>query len=140
MAPLRLLAWQIQQRLLPCTLITGQEKILMDSHLTSCTIETANLMKDYALVVIDEIQVIADEQRGWAWTRSLLNTKAPVIHICGESRPLELIAKLCSIMGDQLEERKYPRLSKLLLENKLFVFKDLQPGDAIIAFSVSKLH
>ena len=76
MAPLRLLAWQIQQRLFPCTLITGQEKIVMDSKLTSCTIETANLLKQYKLAVIDEIQMIGDRERGWGWTKALLNTKS----------------------------------------------------------------
>lgn len=48
----------------------------MDSKLTSCTIETANLKKNYELAVIDEVQMIGDLERGWGWTRAILNTKA----------------------------------------------------------------
>jgi ATP-dependent RNA helicase SUPV3L1/SUV3 len=38
MAPLRLLAWEYQQKLGNCTLITGQEKEYKNSNLISCTI------------------------------------------------------------------------------------------------------
>ena len=38
MAPLRLLAWEYQQKLGNCTLITGQEKEFKNSNLVSCTI------------------------------------------------------------------------------------------------------
>ena len=48
----------------------------MDSKLTSCTIETANLTKDYNVAVIDEVQMIGDKERGWGWTRAILNTKS----------------------------------------------------------------
>ena len=32
----------------------------------------ANLEKEYDVAVIDEIQLLADSERGWAWTRALL--------------------------------------------------------------------
>lgn len=38
MAPLRLLAWEYQQKLVNCSLITGQEKEFKNSNLVSCTI------------------------------------------------------------------------------------------------------
>lgn len=94
MAPLRLLAWQTQQKLMPCSLVTGQEKQIVNSGLTSCTIETVDLGGEYDVAIIDEIQMMADEERGWAWTQALLATKAPVIHLCGEGRSLELVSKL----------------------------------------------
>ena len=43
MAPLRLLAWEAQQKLGNCNLITGQEKDYKNSNLTSCTLEAAPL-------------------------------------------------------------------------------------------------
>lgn len=43
MAPLRLLAWETQQKLGKCNLVTGQEKDFQNSHLTSCTIEAVKL-------------------------------------------------------------------------------------------------
>jgi ATP-dependent RNA helicase SUPV3L1/SUV3 len=53
MAPLRLLAWEYQQKLGNCTLITGQEKEYKHSNLTSCTIEAAPLQEEYEVAVID---------------------------------------------------------------------------------------
>lgn len=43
-----------------------------------------NFKNEYDIAVIDEIQMIADEQRGSAWTNALLGLKAKVIHICGD--------------------------------------------------------
>ena len=43
MAPLRLLAWEYQQKLGNCDLITGQEKKYNNSNLVCCTIEAAPL-------------------------------------------------------------------------------------------------
>jgi ATP-dependent RNA helicase SUPV3L1/SUV3 len=36
------------------------------------------------VAVIDEIQMMKDYQRGWAWTRALLGVPAEEIHVCGE--------------------------------------------------------
>jgi hypothetical protein len=49
-------------------LMTGQERQDVDfaSH-TSCTVEMVKLDKDYDVAVIDEIQMIANDQRGYAW-------------------------------------------------------------------------
>jgi len=124
MAPLRLLAWQTQQKLLPCSLITGQEKQIVNSGLTSCTIETVDLGGEYDVAVIDEIQLLADPERGWAWTQALLAVKADVIHLCGESRALELVSKLVAATGDTLEERKYSRFSKLHLLNQFYSIEE----------------
>lgn len=48
--------------------MTGQERQDVDfaSH-TSCTVEMVKLDKDYDVAVIDEIQMIANDQRGYAW-------------------------------------------------------------------------
>lgn len=36
------------------------------------------------VAVIDEIQMVKDYQRGWAWTRALLGVPAEEVHVCGE--------------------------------------------------------
>ena len=71
--PLRLLALEVYDKLnreagVPTSLLTGQEKreVPGASHV-SCTLEMANLNQEYDVVVIDEIQMIADKQRGYAW-------------------------------------------------------------------------
>lgn len=76
--PLRLLAHEIFDRFnnkgIPCNLVTGEERRELEGvsvPLTSSTIEMANLQKPVDVAVIDEIQMISDSQRGWAWTQAL---------------------------------------------------------------------
>jgi hypothetical protein len=70
--PLRLLALEIYERLnregVYTNLLTGQEKkeLPYSTH-TSCTLEMVDITKPYNVAVIDEIQMIADENRGYAW-------------------------------------------------------------------------
>lgn len=40
------------------------------SH-TACTIETVPLNLQVDVAVIDEVQMLGDDARGWAWTRAL---------------------------------------------------------------------
>jgi hypothetical protein len=55
------------------------------------------------VAVIDEIQMIRDQQRGWAWTRSLLGLCAHEIHICGEASAIDLVKELMLDTGDEVE-------------------------------------
>ena len=70
--PLRLLALEIYEQLnkqgVCCDLTTGQEKRAVpgSSHI-SCTIEMVSATREYDVAVIDEIQMIADRDRGHAW-------------------------------------------------------------------------
>lgn len=52
-----------------CSLSTGQEKreVPFATHV-SCTIELANMRTEYEVAVVDEIQMLADGQRGRHWT------------------------------------------------------------------------
>ena len=54
------------------------------SEHVACTVEMANFNQTYEVAVIDEIQMVKDFQRGWAWTRALLGIPAQEIHVCGE--------------------------------------------------------
>lgn len=66
--------------------------------------------------MIDEIQMIKDPSRGWAWTRALLGLRAEEIHLCGETGAAELIQELCLTTGEDVEVRKYKRLTPLTIE------------------------
>ena len=46
---------------------------------------------EYDVAIIDEIQMIADVERGSAWTQAFLALKAKTIYCCGEDRALGLI-------------------------------------------------
>jgi ATP-dependent RNA helicase SUPV3L1/SUV3 len=43
----------------------------------------ASLVDSFDIVVIDEIQMIGDPERGFAWTRALLGSRCKEIHVCG---------------------------------------------------------
>ena len=140
-APLRLLAWEVAEKLneegVRCSLKTGQEKSIseFDSHI-SWTIEMCNLTEKYDVAVIDEIQMISDPERGYAWTIAFLGVQANEIHLWGDQRSLQLITNLWLHTHDKLKIRQYQRMSSLKVEPKpIRSFKELQPGDWIVAFS-----
>ena len=55
------------------------------------------------VAIIDEIQLLRDSTRGWAWTRALLGLVAKEIHVCGEAAAIPLVQQLAEITGDELE-------------------------------------
>ena len=57
------------------------------------------------VAVIDEIQMIKDQQRGWAWTRALLGLYAQEIHVCGEASTIDLVRELALATGEDVEVR-----------------------------------
>jgi len=140
-APLRLLAWEIGDKLLnnniKCTLKTGQECVEVENATHySCTIEMCPTTTHYDVAVIDEIQLISDPYRGFAWTNAFLGLIADEIHLCGDERALNLIYKLCETTGDKLIKKTYTRLSDLVVEdNHLHSVSQLQKGDCIVSFS-----
>ena len=89
-APLRLLAHEVfiklNQNGIKCNLITGQDqREIPMATITSCTIEMMSLFHVQEVVVIDEIQMIGDSQRGKSWTRALLGACAAEVHLCGDA-------------------------------------------------------
>ncbi|MFZ8933750.1 MAG: helicase-related protein [Bacteriovoracaceae bacterium] len=140
LAPLRLLAAELYDTLnnkeVTTTLLTGEEVIEKEgaTHYSS-TIEMARFQEVFDCCVIDEIQMITDPQRGWAWTRALVNIFASEIHICGDDSVIELIREIVNLCGDELEVRYYERMTKLVVDQKTVRVGDLKKGDALIVFS-----
>ena len=54
----------------------------------------ADYKTEYEVAIIDEIQLIGDDERGYAWTNALLGLKAKEIHLCGDERTVKLIHEL----------------------------------------------
>jgi ATP-dependent RNA helicase SUPV3L1/SUV3 len=140
LAPLRLLASELFDTLnekgAVTTLLTGEEVIEQPgaTHFSS-TIEMAKMNDEFDCVVIDEIQMITDTQRGWAWTRALVNINADEIHLCGDGSVFELVEKILELTGDTLEVRNYERKTSLSVMNQPIKLVDLDKGDALIVFS-----
>ena len=141
LGPLRLLALEVFEQMqkyhVPCTMRTGQECIEEDgSRVMASTIEMADFDENYDIAVIDEAQLVADPDRGHSWTKAILGLRAPEIHICMSPAAEAVICHLIDLCEDSYEVERYERKTKLLCENKAFVFPDdVRQGDALIAFS-----
>lgn len=144
LSPLRILALEIFERLnndnVICDLSTGEEEVIkLGATHMSCTIEKANLKQDYDIVVIDEIQMINDSQRGNAWTRALLGLKCREIHICGALNSKDILKTIIEDCGDEYEIKEYKRNTPLEFQYKSFNYKDVNDGDALIVFSKKRV-
>ena len=141
LGPLRLLALEVFEQMqkyhVPCTMRTGQECIEEDgSRVMASTIEMADFDENYDIAVIDEAQLVADPDRGHSWTKAILGLRAPEIHICMSPAAEAVICHLIDLCEDTYEVERYERKTKLLCENKAFVFPDdVRQGEALIAFS-----
>ncbi|CAG8483015.1 439_t:CDS:10 [Ambispora gerdemannii] len=141
--PLRLLAHEIFERMnqkgIPCNLITGEERREMPGEvpLTSSTVEMANLTKEMDVAVVDEIQMISDQARGWAWTQALLGLQAKEIHLCGEASAVPLIKSICATFNEDVEVRAYERLTPLTVAGYSLngSFRNIRKGDCVVTFS-----
>lgn len=163
--PLRLLAYEVFEKLnsagCATDLVTGQEVERKEgSRHKSCTIEMCEIDggglgveegvtsflegaasgKVVDVAVVDEIQLIGDLNRGWAWTRVVLGALAREIHLCGDESALPIVTKILADLGDSIEIRTYKRLSPLkVASNAVRGYEDLRQGDCVIAFGRKKL-
>ncbi|XP_026422430.1 DExH-box ATP-dependent RNA helicase DExH18, mitochondrial-like [Papaver somniferum] len=141
-SPLRLLAMEVFDKVnalgVYCSLHTGQEKkhVPFSNH-SACTMEMVSTEQLYDVAVIDEIQMLADPCRGYAWTRVLLGVMADEVHLCGDPSVLKIVRKICAETGDELVENHYERFKSLMVEGKTLLgdLRNVRPGDCVVAFS-----
>ena len=140
LAPLRLLAAELFDTMnakgVITTLLTGEEVINVEgaTHYSS-TIEMARLQERFDCCVIDEIQMITDPQRGWAWTRAFINIFAQEVHVCGDGSVLSLVEQIVDLCGDELEIKTYERMTELHVMSKPIPLSQLERSDALVVFS-----
>lgn len=60
------------------------------------------------IAIVDEIQMLRDPMRGWAWTRALLGLCAREVHVCGEEAAIPLVEELTLCTGEELEVSHMP--------------------------------
>ncbi|XP_027871664.1 ATP-dependent RNA helicase SUPV3L1, mitochondrial [Xiphophorus couchianus] len=148
--PLKLLAHEIFEKSngagVPCDLVTGEERTFVDpegraaGHV-ACTIEMCSVNTPYEVAVIDEIQMIRDPSRGWAWTRALLGLCAEEIHVCGEAAAVDFIRELMFTTGEEVEVHTYKRLTPFsVLDHAVETLDNLRPGDCIVCFSKNDIY
>lgn len=93
------------------------------------------------VAILDEIQMIGDPCRGWAWTRAFLGINADEVHVCGETGALELLQRICLRTGETIEVNTHKRLTSLDIESQALQSLDnLQPGDCIVCFNKNDIY
>jgi len=140
LAPLRLLALEGYENLkrenVHVSLITGEEEIIDEesTHISS-TIEMMNGAVDVDVCVIDEIQMIADRDRGWAWANALIGAPAKKVILTGSSNALKAVEEICEYLDEELEVIHFERKNELVMMKKPVSIKKIEAQTAIVAFS-----
>ena len=146
LGPLRLLAAEQFETLnldgVPCSLVTGEEQIRVPgSRVQSSTVEMADTGARYDVAVIDECQMIADRDRGGAWTAAILGLCAEEIHACASPDAEGLLTRMIADCGDECTIVRHERMTPLTVEREGFQFPgSVRPGDALIVFSKARVH
>jgi ATP-dependent RNA helicase SUPV3L1/SUV3 len=140
LAPLRLLALEGYENLkkegVAVSLITGEEEIIDEesTHISS-TIEMMNSSVDVDVCVIDEIQMISDRDRGWAWANALMGAPAKKVILTGSSNALPAVKELCAYLGEELEIVEFERKNALEMMKYPTSMRKIEPQTAVVAFS-----
>jgi ATP-dependent RNA helicase SUPV3L1/SUV3 len=145
LAPLRLLALEnyegLRERGLRAGMVTGEEVLgAPDPTHTARTIETADLSRPIEIAVIDEIQMLSDPDRGWAWTNALFGVPAKTVIVCGSDDALSYVRRAAEAANESLEVIPFERKSPLVLLDEPVPLERVEPGDAVVAFSRRAVH
>jgi hypothetical protein len=140
LAPLRLMAAEGQEALadrgIISNLITGEEQQLVPgaTH-TSSTVEMCPFSKVVDVAVIDEIQMIADPSRGWAWSQAMIGVSARHVVLVGSDESLPFILPVLDELGEEYEIKTFERKVPLHTRDPLWKLHDLKDGDCVVVFS-----
>ncbi len=140
LAPLRLLALEGYENLknddVAVSLITGEEEIIDEesTHISS-TIEMMNVSVDVDVCIIDEIQMLSDRDRGWAWSNALIGVPAKKVILTGSLNALPAVKELCEYLGEELEIIHFERKNELTMMPHPTSMRNIEPQTAVVAFS-----
>lgn len=145
LAPLRLLALEnyeaLKERGLRAGMVTGEEVLGEDAPThTARTIETVDLTRLIDVAVIDEIQMLSDRDRGWAWTNALFGVPARTVIVCGSEDALSYVRRAAEAADESLEVITFERKSPLVQLEDPVPLEKVEPGDAVVAFSRRAVH
>jgi ATP-dependent RNA helicase SUPV3L1/SUV3 len=140
LAPLRLLALEgqeeIEKRGRTASYITGEERdIREDAQFVASTIEMMDTQREVDVVVIDEVQLLTDEDRGWAWCQALVGAPAKRVIMTGSPDCIPLVQAMAEYLGEPLRIERLERHTPIEAEREAISLRDIEPGTAVIAFS-----
>jgi len=142
LAPLRLLALEgyetLREQGVSASLITGEEQLLDEdaTHISS-TIEMLSFESEVDCCVIDEVQMIDDRDRGWAWANAIIGAPAKTVIMTGSPNAKEAIVALAEYLGEPLEVVEFERKNPLELLKSPTPITAIEPKTAVIAFTRS---
>ncbi|MDP2850060.1 MAG: helicase-related protein [Sulfuricurvum sp.] len=142
LAPLRLLALEgyetLRENGVNASLITGEEQLLDEdaTHISS-TIEMLSFETEVDCCVIDEVQMIDDRDRGWAWANAIIGSPAKTVIMTGSPNAKEAVIALAEYLGEPLEIVEFERKNPLELLKSVTPIDAIEPKTAVIAFTRS---
>ena len=146
LAPLRLLALENYERLqaarphgraLAVSLVTGEERRMTENSThTASTVEMLDTRTPVEVAVIDEIQMLADRDRGAAWTAAVCGAPATTVYLVGAPEARRAIEALAARLDVALDVHVLKRMAPLAMEpGAVRKLRNLRRGDAVICFS-----
>jgi len=140
LAPLRLLAHEFRDALgtrgVAASLSTGEERMpVHGSRHLAATVEMCPFHNPVDVALIDEAQMLGDRDRGAAWTAAIMGAPARRVYVLGAPEAATQVRRIAALCGDPLEEITLQRKGPLTASRTPVPLADLQPGDALVAFS-----
>nr|WP_243634714.1 helicase-related protein [Roseicella frigidaeris] len=140
LAPLRLLAHEFRDALasrgVPASLSTGEERIpVAGARHLAATVEMCPFHLPVDVAVVDEAQMLADRDRGAAWTAAIMGAPARQVFVLGAPECATQVKRIAALCGDPVEEVSLRRKGPLVAARAPVGLGELGPGDAVVAFS-----
>ncbi len=142
LGPLRLLALEVRDRLeadgFPTSLITGELREIRENPraaFTASTIEMTDFDAHVDIAIIDEVQMLGDAERGWAWVQAILGVPAREVWMLGSPEAQDAVQTLAQYLGEPLETISTERLTELEIDARPTRFADIAPQSVLVAFS-----
>ena len=140
LAPLRLLALEFQDALAArgvlASLMTGEERqVLPGARHVACTVEMAHTSRTVDVAVIDEAQMLADPDRGAAWTAAIMGIPAREVIVLGAPDCLPLVRRIAELCDEPMDVVRLERKSPLRVATEAVGLAAVTDADAVVAFS-----
>ena len=140
LAPLRLLALEgqeeIEKRGKLSSFLTGEERDIREgARFIASTIEMLDTHRVVDAAVIDEIQLLTDDNRGWAWCQALVGVPAKKVLMTGSPDAIPLVRALADYLEEPLTVHELTRHTPIEAVDHHMSLAQIEPGTAVIAFS-----
>lgn len=140
LAPLRALALEVGEDLraqgFRVSIITGEERDIDPLATIVCsTIEMLDISQPVEVAIIDEVQMIGDTDRGWAWTQALLGVPAKTVFLIGSVASENIVKRLSTITNSALDIQYTERLTPLRLNPHPITLDTILTGSIYVVFS-----